>query len=154
MKRTYLKNHLSSHDGNIFKCNICDKEFIQEINLRRHEKAVHNDEKVKCSLCDKFVTESLLKLHLKQKHNSLPKTYFSCDICERRFKGTDSLRYHYKTKHSKTRYKCSSCETFYSTLGSLKRHVDSGHLTQKKHLTISKNIKAEANVVERYNIEV
>ena len=86
---------------NTFKCELCNKEFLQNCELKTH-------------LC---IHDSNLDLKDEK-----------CDICNNTFKGLDSLKLHKSTVHSEYEiHKCQKCgEDFYGTWA-LKEHIKSFH---------------------------
>ena len=68
----------------IYKCEICDKEFNNDNGLNKHFNNVH-----------KFVKEHC------------------CKICQKVFHSLDYLYSHVKTVHKEKHHKCDTCEKSY-----------------------------------------
>ncbi len=65
-------------------CTECDKTFANQLALKRHSKAIHQ-EKHKCQICDKlFAAQSSLKRHLNVHSGNQEKT-FGCQHCNTKF---------------------------------------------------------------------
>lgn len=157
-ERQILKNHEKTHLPDELKlkhpCSYCVKKFVNSHCLKIHIARVH--EKVAlhtCELCGKgCITKSDLKWHM-DKH--VEERNFECEICQLKFKSTNSLRIHkrrhfnqdkavvcptcgkeffssaalsnHKLVHSTVkRYKCF-CGNEYKRLESYKCHLNSTH---------------------------
>ena len=64
LSKKSLKEHIQSVHSDIkFKCDICQKEFSLERNLKKHRKAVHYEKfQVNCDICSKAFDS---KVHLR-----------------------------------------------------------------------------------------
>ena len=70
-------HHLKYHQRNIHanhqskvKCDICQKEFSEEINLRSHMKLNHHEISRKCEFCQKYIHQSQMKQHQQMVHRN------------------------------------------------------------------------------------
>ena len=77
------------------KCEICDKEFKNNIGLKQHVNKVHNfKEEYQCNICQKvFKIQSNLASHVKAAHEN--KKLHKCDSCEKPFFQAEYLKKHY-----------------------------------------------------------
>lgn len=103
----------------IFKCDICHKEFPKKMKLKNHISSVHDDKKPhKCELCPSYFSQkSFLTMHINSAHeksddhekeyvqNSPLNTHISpihegkkphvCDICNKSYGKKDELDQHF-----------------------------------------------------------
>lgn len=106
-----LKQHkLDVHEANKkFKCEVCDRKFRREdnmkIHLRTHKKR-EDDPELQCKICQKYLcSKDSLKLHTKYMHSDEKPCV--CEICGHRTRQMGSLQYHMKVRHSDERpYEC------------------------------------------------
>ena len=93
---------------NPFKCDLCDKTFNRNDNLRKHERDIHN------------INKHLLIL----KGVNDTKENFECAQCEKVFNLKDQLKRHSDTVHSQEvdRYLCELCKKVFTRKDSLKKH--------------------------------
>ena len=90
---------LTVHEGQKFKCSICDTSFTQSGSLKTHTKTVHEGQKFKCSICDASFTQSgVLKRHIATVHEG--QKSFKCWICDANFGRNYRLRLHVSTVHN------------------------------------------------------
>ena len=77
------------------KCEICDKEFKNNIGLRQHIKNTHNFVKEhQCNICQKvFQLRKQLISHGNKKHHK-------CVLCGKTFSKEGSLKKHINTVHN------------------------------------------------------
>lgn len=82
------------------KCDECDRLFQSRVALEYHKNVVHmhDDEKLSCNVCQKtFKTEHNIKVHVRSVHN---RRSFHCKKCLFRFKLNSYILRHYKTVHN------------------------------------------------------
>lgn len=98
-----MKGHMKCHSfrpidiERMFKCFGCEKEFIKEIQLKSHARAVHgidSHEGIKCEKCDKvfYIRKKYTahrRHHMLMENPQLIKKNLQCKFCERCFH-TDS----------------------------------------------------------------
>ena len=135
-----------------FKCDQCDKQYLNRGSLRRHVRDEHENEDGKmskirgsmgniCVICNtQFDQSYLLKLHMKKAHNvatdQLPGTkarpQLKCQYCEKVYYRKESVRRHIRDAHSEDKEKsnetkgvfpCDQCDKTYDLKGKLRRHV-------------------------------
>jgi KRAB domain-containing zinc finger protein len=101
-------------------CDECKLTFRFEITLKKHNDIVHKDTlAVKCELCDEKLSSLLsLQFHYSQIHQLFQKVRkkcnvelksFTCSLCEKLYATPESLKNHYRTKHTDQRYTCAIC---------------------------------------------
>ena len=115
-----------------FKCEVCEKMFIQSGDLKNHIKTIHEGQRnYKCDACGKYFTASGSRnAHIKIQHEG--KSNHKCDSCGKSFNESGSLKTHIKTIHEGQRnHKCDSCGKSFTTSGYLKRHIMTIHEGQK-----------------------
>ena len=85
-----------------FKCDNCDKSFIQKSHLQRHVASVHEGIKsFQCSACGKyFTTKRSMCDHIATVHEL--KKPFHCDICNRCFTSKAYIAKHIAKVHEGT----------------------------------------------------
>ena len=66
-----------------FQCDLCEKAFANQGNLKRHIASVHEGKKdFQCQICEKtFAWQQGLKVHTDSVHEG---RRFSCEICEKK----------------------------------------------------------------------
>ena len=108
-----LSNHLRlAHQGITHICDICPFETIIKINLTKHIKSIHLNEKdcYQCNICDYQATyKSNLSRHVKRIHQK-NENIIICTECNKLLQKC-SLPQHMKLFHSKEQiqYKCNIC---------------------------------------------
>lgn len=80
-----------------YGCSVCQKKFVIEKDLKKHQ-AIHRRAKAfPCSLCGKsFVSASQLHMHKNVHTGDKP---YSCHLCWRRFSHPSNLKRHQKQVH-------------------------------------------------------
>ena len=100
-----VKNH---------KCDVCEKSFKTNKDLKSHDKNVHSLETYKCDSCEKtFNTNFKIKKHVKEVHEGIKK--FQCELCPRKIRDFVKLKMHVMTVHQGIKdFKCDSYGKLFS----------------------------------------
>ena len=127
------------------KCSLCEK-YLHKSSVKIHIKTVHCEIKeYECVNCNKkFGQKPSLYLHIRNVHEGErsgkcekrlnENVRFECDVCEKSYKDTSSLRHHYKFSHEKRSASKYDCELCGGQFEDLKRHVIRAHGDQKPHV--------------------
>ena len=146
------------------KCDKCDKCYYEYSSLRLHKATVHERVKdVQCNLCKKiFSSRNSLVTHEKLTHYK-PKEYsdtkrkLKCDICEKYFINTVSLKLHLDAVHGTgaKNYVCEVCNKAYVRKSVLSLHKKSVHGNNvecfqcKKEFANEERLKHHISVVHK-----
>ena len=86
-------------------CEICEKTFYQQYELKEHVKVKHEGVRYNCEHCARiFMQLSGLKHHLitshpEQNQEEMKRRIFMCEVCSRTFRSEPMLHYHKKRHH-------------------------------------------------------
>ncbi|KAL7990978.1 hypothetical protein Chor_014408, partial [Crotalus horridus] len=133
-----------------YKCELCDKGFVQKCQLVFHSRMHHGEEKpYKCDACNlQFATSSNLKIHargdltglmelfkmepegmiLQGKHgfmclwHSLGEKPYICGICGKSFISSGELNKHFRSHTGERPFICELCGNSYTDIKNLKKH--------------------------------
>lgn len=123
---THLERHKASHkDDRPWVCEVCEKDFKTQDNLRYHQLWVHTDEKsFPCEDCDKsFKRKEALVLHRKDAHPE-EEIDGTCDKCGKVFESLSKLRWHISTDHNdKDKFECDKCDRKFDFKTQLDKHL-------------------------------
>ena len=98
------------------QCVVCDLEFSNDSNLKRHKREKHWKYNTNFDFVEDMDAFKLVQ----------------CDQCVKTFKRQSDIKRHVKSVHEFTgkTLKCDSCEKVFTRKDALKRHVVSGHKQQ------------------------
>ena len=122
--KEYLRKHMkyrhSVKDEGRWKCETCNKSFIQQGALIKH-KRIHSGERLKCEFCSStFVDKNNLKTHIQRIHIGETKDKI-CNVCNKSFGCNSKLSMH-QLIHRVKRHTCE-CGAKFLTLHDMKRHA-------------------------------
>ena len=112
-------------------CVPCDDGVEQNHQMRKEETAIiakgvkRKRGQHECDVCEKHFTQSG-SLKAHVRIHTNEKPY-ECDVCEKRFRHSQGLKYHKRIHTNEKPYKCVVCEARFSQLGSLQSHVRIHH---------------------------
>ena len=92
--KTKLEQHMNSHSGVQFPCEICGRKLATKSSLRTHLQALH-----------------------------ALNNQFKCDVCGEEFKSSAQCASHHKTKHEKPQFYCSICKKSFREASYFRKHV-------------------------------
>ncbi|XP_070546388.1 zinc finger protein 490-like [Ptychodera flava] len=163
--KLWQKHLLDEHvaELKIYECHVCEKQFLQCIELRCHlqihepektyicdicghtlktanslatHKLMHEGKEFKCEFCDyKSVRKCDLMVHM-QRH--IDKSKLQCKECGKQVLSTNSLREHIQRFHTKLKYPCSDCGKEFCVPWELRHHVERHHSGDRNLLTCEK----------------
>ncbi|CAI9541632.1 unnamed protein product, partial [Staurois parvus] len=108
-------------DGKVFKCNNCDKTFINRSVLSLHQRT-HTGEKIfKCLECGRsFTKRAQLVVHRKCHIEDRP---YKCTLCEKSYNQRSKLVEHHRTHTGEKPFQCSVCGKGFTKRSHLKEHL-------------------------------
>lgn len=117
-----------------FKCTMCDKGFVKQMELDGHMKSHSNERDFKCDLCPaEYKKRMTLLVHKTKKHGignherGRIKNQ-ACPYCEERFALREKLDFHICRDHTGVRpFQCSLCPMQFMRKGYVKEHLKRKH---------------------------
>lgn len=123
-------NELSLHVNKVhlqikpYSCDMCERQFYTESNLKNHKKVHSMSSKETCEFCNQTLKcRKQLVIHVRKHIGVKP---FLCQICGQSFYSTFKAREHMKVYHG-GRFCCRICKTTFVTKYGLKDHVNNEH---------------------------
>ena len=122
IKRVHLK--VKTH-----KCSTCEKSFVSKHSLRGHELSHSGEMPYECAKCNmKIRNQSNWKRHeQKCMREEKENNKFNCTLCPKMFIGEKQLSNHLLYHNEEPKYKCDICNKTYKLSSSLRRH-EKGHV--------------------------
>jgi len=113
----YPKGHLKrkhpeiSHDTSLYKCGLCDKQFLNQLDNLNHQEKHHS-----CNICNTiFSTKKGIEAHMKENHKEIKKIVVvrESDIPEDNSIGGNET---VEKRELYPNHLCGKCGSFYKTL--------------------------------------
>lgn len=124
------QNQLSLHINKVhlqikpYSCDMCEKKFYTEYNLRFHKKIHSKFTKEKCHFCGRIVkSRKLLVVHIRKHIGATP---HSCQLCNQAFYSQLKLKHHMNLYHGGN-FLCKICKHVSVSKNELKIHVSKMH---------------------------
>ena len=124
MRWESLKRHkLSLHEGFMFDCNLCDRQFTRRDDLTKHQQFIHKGISFDCEICGhSFQDKTHLLIH---------KSEIKCDVCDKVLCNQLVLQKHKRDAHDPQyrdgAYSCTKCRYESKKKFHLKLHIQSVH---------------------------
>ncbi|XP_072034333.1 uncharacterized protein [Amphiura filiformis] len=156
-----LKKHMKAHEakqsGKRFRCEICNKEFLQLKDVKIHLKNHATNRPLTCEKCGKgFKTSAHLSRHRSIHSDVKP---LICQLCGKGFTHRYNLNGHLRTHTGEKPFKCDICNAAFTHNVSLKTHKKSAHgidmwKDQKPQTLQEVDIKVEdPNLFVQYEVQ-
>lgn len=107
----------------IYDCDVCKKDFVSSLALKRHKKKEHTEESLKtdCTECSAAVTD--MNTHMK----SHEEKKFCCEHCSKRYRTKFDLKTHMNSVHLKVFSTCPHCGR---QTANLNKHIYGNHTNE------------------------
>ena len=147
-----MKEHRISKHSENFKCQFCEKMFVDKSSLKVHVTSMHEIEPFPCEVCGLVLANfTLLKEHMSQVHTSLQ----GCRYCSFTSTSKDDFETHLVENHGDTivlhsmatdvqelRGKFGELETLSGQLADIMKSVLEGQNEIKQELFLLRNVQA------------
>ncbi|VEN39088.1 unnamed protein product [Callosobruchus maculatus] len=149
LKKHHERRHTKNPKKKIYKCSVCNKEFLQHGNLRRHYSQRHEevgiDVSVVCDICGKRLS-CRDKLNFHQRLHTGHKPHV-CTVCGRGFTQKSMLDGHIRTHTGEKPFVCSYCGKKFAHGAPYRYHVKT-HTGEKKFACVlcGKKFIAKSNM--------
>ena len=124
----------------VYICGHCGSEFDSPLKLKKHTTKIHDGNKFRCDLCDEYSSPKLwcIARHRLAKHDAVTETFgpFYCpnEGCNFRTVLENDLQVHVSRVHEQTKpFKCGVCNKCFPHQAHLRLHVEQVHMKLKKY---------------------
>ncbi|XP_006817160.1 uncharacterized protein LOC102802189 [Saccoglossus kowalevskii] len=124
--RHRLIHTVNTNNDHRYKCEFCERKFLQKCDLKRHVHIHDGSQPYRCQLCAKgFIRKSDLTVHIRFHTKEKP---FQCHVCMTAFFQSGDLNRHLRSVHSSVEsLKCGYCNGKYAKEATLIRHMQTAH---------------------------
>lgn len=141
----YNFRHYMIHTGEKpFKCEICERRFREQSDLRKHKKVHENNgTALKCSVCNRNqpssrhsrkciscekqeaakLFENTISEDILPRIDANNKKSFVCKYCDRAFGSSSNLKRHVMIHTGEKPFKCNDCGRPFREMSTLKKHL-------------------------------
>ncbi|XP_021919494.1 zinc finger protein 62-like isoform X2 [Zootermopsis nevadensis] len=105
-KKVCKAHELSHPERYVYKCDMCDKMFLNETRLEKHKTVFHRDPH--CQYCEKEIKDPT-KLFNHERRHEMYKNKFPCQQCPKVFRTPSGLKYHTSIHTGKYAVYCEIC---------------------------------------------
>ena len=127
--KTELRNHMSNHHKEVFRCMRCGNLSRTQISFQQHLKT-HTGDRFTCKVCLMIFDRKTTLTNHEQKHST---TKLVCKKCGRDFQYRGGFLEHIRYRHTdKPTCQCPICKKFYWTPTSMRSHRRKIHGLVKK----------------------
>ncbi|VVC87738.1 unnamed protein product [Leptidea sinapis] len=107
-----------------YSCDMCEKQFYTEYNLKCHKKLHNLYSREECKFCHRvFKCRRSLVIHLRRHIDIKPN---ACPVCSQTFYSESEVRKHMKLKHG-GKFCCRVCRKVVDSNSDLKQHIKVSH---------------------------
>ena len=131
--KIHIDNKHQEHSKSKYFCDLCQRGFIFDTSLKKHQDLHKSYAKQKgllriCDICGQKYHSAGLKEHMRQKHPKNDAKTFICEVCGFSAITAALLARHKYRKHQVEKHKkCPHCEFKASCSQKIKIHVDRNH---------------------------
>ena len=105
-KKVCKAHELTHPERYVYKCDMCDKMFLNETRLEKHKNVFHRDPH--CRYCEKEIKDPT-KLFNHERRHEMYKNKFRCELCPKVFRTPSGLKYHMSVHTGKYAVYCEVC---------------------------------------------
>ncbi|KAL7306988.1 hypothetical protein TKK_0000738 [Trichogramma kaykai] len=118
---TTINSNSRSAQDETFPCDLCNKSFANQRNLKRHMLTHTRIKSYTCDLCDKSFTRKPDRTRHMFTHTGIKP--YTCDLCNKSFADQRNLKRHMLTHTRIKSYTCDLCDKSYSCKYERYRHM-------------------------------